>query len=140
MPPDEDSRRILPELVRRIVEAGLDRLAEGPENVRQRFGDLKLPKEALTALLAQLDESKAGLYRALSKELRDFLESTNFTEEFVRALTMLSFEIKTEIRLVPNDTGKPRPHVKSNVRVRPNDGKTEPSDARETDTTNDTWK
>jgi hypothetical protein len=127
-------------LVRRIVEAGIERLAEGPENVRQRLGDLKLPKEALTAVLAQLDESKAGLYRALSKELRDFLESTNFTEEFVRALTMLSFEIKTEIRLIPNDSGRPRPHVKSNVRVRPNDGKPEAADSRETDTTNDPGK
>lgn len=115
--PDDDPRRVLPELVRRIFEAGIERLAEGPENVRQRLGDIKLPKEALSALFAQIDEGRSGLYRALTRELRDFLEDTNFTEELVRALTMLSFEIKMEIRLIPNDSGRPRPRVKSNLRV-----------------------
>jgi hypothetical protein len=120
---DERTRleRILPEVVRKVVEAGLDKLSEGPENVRQRLGDLKLPKDALAGVLSQIDESKTGLYRALAKELRDFLESTNFADELVRALTTLSFEIKTEVRLVPNDSGKPRPNVKSNVRVRRGD-------------------
>lgn len=136
-PAEEDPKRVLPELVRRIVEAGIERLAEGPENVRQRLGDIKLPKEAIASLVAQLDEGKSGLYRVLARELRDFLESTNFTEELVRALTMLSFEIKTEIRLIPNDAGKPRPNVKSNVRVRHGDGKPSASAPPEPDPTND---
>ncbi len=118
---DEDRRRlerILPELVRKLVEAGVEKLGEGPENVRQRLGDLRLPKDALTLLLTQLDEGKSGLYRALAKELRDFLESTNFADELVKALTTLSFEIKTEVRLIPNTSGKPRPDMRSKVKVR----------------------
>lgn len=120
---DERTRleKIVPEVVRKVLEAGLDKLSEGPENVRQRLGDLKLPKDALSGVLSQIDESKTGLYRALAKELRDFLESTNFADELVRALTTLSFEIKTEVRLIPNESGKPRPNVKSNVRVRRGD-------------------
>lgn len=126
---EDDAKRVLPELIRKVVEAGIERLAEGPENVRQRLGDLRLPKDALASLLTQLDEGKAGLYRALAKELRDFLESTNFSEEFVAALTKLSFEIKTEVRLIPNDAGRPRPNVKSNVKVRQHrDSQPSPSD------------
>ncbi len=108
-------------MLRKVLEAGLDRLSDGPENVRQRLVDLKLPKEALSGVLSQIDEGKTGIYRALAKELRDFLESTNFADELVRALTTLSFEIKTEVRLIPNDSGKPRPNVRSNVRVRRGD-------------------
>ncbi len=108
----------MPEVVRKALEAGFERLSDGPENVRQRLGDLKLPKEALNGVLSQIDEGKTGIYRALAKELRDFLESTNFADELVRALTTLSFEIKTEVRLIPNDSGKPRPNVRSNMRVR----------------------
>lgn len=126
---EDDARRVLPELVRRILEAGLERLGEGPENVRQRLGDLKLPKEALSSLLTQIDEGKSGLYRALTRELREFLEDTNFTEELVRALTMLSFEIKMEIRLIPNESGSPRPRVKSNLRVRHDERQTSPTEA-----------
>lgn len=108
-------------MLRKVLEAGLDRLSEGPENVRQRLVDLKLPKEALSGVLSQIDEGKTGIYRALAKELRDFLESTNFADELVRALTTLSFEIKTEVRLIPNESGRPRPNVRSNVRVRRGD-------------------
>lgn len=139
-PPEEEAKRVLPELIRKVVEAGLERLAEKPEGVRQRLGDLKLPKDALAALLTQIDEGKSGLYRAVAKELRDFLENTNFTEEFVRALTMLSFEIKTEIRLIPNDAGKARPQVKHNVRVRHDDGTAANAEPDLSETTNDPGK
>jgi hypothetical protein len=98
---DADRRRlerVIPELVKRILEVGLDKLSEGPENVRRVVGDLKLPREALGSILSQLDETKSGLYRVVAKEVRDILEQTSFADEIVRALTSLSFEIRTEVR------------------------------------------
>jgi hypothetical protein len=56
----------LPEVVRKALEAGFERLSDGPENVRQRLGDLKLPKDALNGVLSQIDEGKTGIYRALA--------------------------------------------------------------------------
>jgi hypothetical protein len=105
-------------LLKRLVE-GLDRFAEG-KDMRQRISELKLPKEVLTLLLAQLEESKNGLYRALAKELRDFLEQTNFAEELSQALTKLTFEIRTEVRFVPSKLDPKdgvKPQVKANVKV-----------------------
>jgi len=99
--------RAVPEIVKRAVEravdAGMDRLSEGPENLRQFVGDLKLSKEALHYLYSQIDETKSGLYRVVAKEIRDVLEQTNLADEIAKVLTKLSFEIKTEIRFVPND-------------------------------------
>ncbi|MFW2390404.1 MAG: hypothetical protein ACN4G0_18860, partial [Polyangiales bacterium] len=43
----------------------------------------------------------------------DFLEATDIAGEFYRALTSLSFEVKTEIRFIPNDAGGVRPQVKA---------------------------
>ena len=37
------------------------------------------------------------------KEIRDVLEHTQFADEISKALTKLSFEIRTEIRFIPND-------------------------------------
>jgi hypothetical protein len=120
--PDADRRRlerVIPELVKRILEVGLDKLSEGPENVRRVVGDLKLPREALGSILSQLDETKSGLYRVVAKEVRDILEQTSFADEIVRALTALSFEIRTEVRFIPNDARtRPTPEVRSKVQVR----------------------
>lgn len=113
------AERLVPELIKRLIE-GIDRFAEG-KDMRQRVSELKLPKEALALLLSQLEESKNGLYRALAKELRDFLEQTNFTEELVAALTKLTFEIRTEIRFVPSQAGQGEgvtPEVRAKVNVK----------------------
>lgn len=111
--------RIIPDLVKRLVEVGLERLSDGPDSVRRVMGELKLPREALSSILSQLDETKTGLYRVVAKEVRDFLEQTSFADEITRALTALSFEIKTEVRFVPNDArGRPTPDVRSKVTVK----------------------
>jgi len=113
--------RILPELIKRILEAGYEKIAEGPENVRHFIGEMKLPKEALSLIFAQMDETKNGLYRVVAGEIRDFLEHTNLAEELTNVLTTLSFEVKTEVRFIPNDakvSGLPKPEVRARVRMK----------------------
>lgn len=113
--------RILPELIKRILEAGYEKIAEGPENVRHFIGEMKLPKEALSVIFTQIDETKNGLYRVVAGEIRDFLEHTNLAEELAKVLTTLSFEVKTEVRFIPNDArvnGLPKPDVRARVRMK----------------------
>src|SRR5262249_49479147 len=57
-------------------------------------------------LYTQIDDTKNGLYRVVAKEIRDVLEHTKFADELTAALTKLSFEIKTEIRFIPNDSAR----------------------------------
>src|SRR5690242_19766741 len=84
---------------------------------------MKLPKEILSLVLSQLDETKTGLYRVVARETRDFLEHTNIAEEVARVLTTLSFEVKTEVRFIPNDSRLgATPDVRSRVRVKKADG------------------
>jgi len=94
---------ILKRVVERAVESGASRLAEGPENLRNFVQEMKLPKEVLHYLYQQIDDTKNGLYRVVAKEIRDVLEQTQFADELTKVLTKLSFEIKTEIRFIPND-------------------------------------
>lgn len=123
---DKDSERrrfverLLPELIKRFVEAGVVKLTEGPENLRHFVHEMRLPKDVASYLFSQIDDTKNGLYRAVAREIRDFLEHTNLTEEISGVLTKLSFEIKTEIRFVPNDASSkvlPKPEVKSSVAI-----------------------
>jgi hypothetical protein len=113
--------RAVREVVRKVLEAGYEKLSGGPENVRDFVREMKLPKEALGLLLAQLDETKTGVYRVVAKEVRDFLEHSNLADELARVLTTLSFEIKTEVRFIPNDArpgARPVPDVRSKVNVK----------------------
>jgi hypothetical protein len=130
--------RVMPEILKRVVEraveSGASRLAEGPENLRNFVQDMKLPKEALHYLYQQIDDTKNGLYRVVAKEIRDVLEQTRFADELTQVLTKLSFEIKTEIRFIPNDASTrkgdgddegadvsrnfPKPEVSSQVSVK----------------------
>lgn len=120
--------------VERAVESGVGRLAEGPEKIGHLMGEMKLPKEVLSYLYTQIDDTKTGMYRVVAKEIRDVLEHTEFADVLTKALTKLSFEIRTEIRFVPNEAapkqagegespteaqqGLPKPEVTAHVSVK----------------------
>src|SRR5688500_9815550 len=98
---------VIPEIVRRAVEIGVEKAQEAPDNVKQFVSDLKMPKEIAHVVFQQIDETKNGLFRVVAKEIRDFLEHTNFAGEMTKVLTTVQFEVNTTIRFTPND-GKSR--------------------------------
>ena len=136
----KDSRRrrlegVIPEIVRRAVELGVEKAQEAPDNLKSFVGDLKVPKEIAHYLLTQIDETKNGLFRVVAKEIRDFLEHTNFAGEVQKLLTTVQFEVNTTIRFTPND-GRPKGQPKDKDKDRDDDdgGDDEPgatSSARE---------
>jgi hypothetical protein len=109
--------RVLPELIKRVLDVGYGKITEGPENVRNFVSELKLPKEVLNLLVTQIEETKNGLYRAVAREIRDFLENTNLSEEMSKVLSSVALEIRTEVRFRPNPSGE-RPEVDSEVTVK----------------------
>jgi hypothetical protein len=105
-PSDTFRRRlegVIPELIKRAVELGVEKAHEAPEAVKQLVGDLKLPKELAGYLFSQVDETKNGLFRIFAKEMRDFLEHTNIAGEMQKVLTTVQFEVNTTIRFRPNE-------------------------------------
>jgi hypothetical protein len=135
-PSDPKRRRlegVIPDLLKRAVEIGVEKATEAPDNLKDFIGGMKVPKEIAHVLMAQVEETKNGLFRVVAKEVRDFLEHTNMAGELQKALTTLQFEISTTIRFKPNDQpegGKEgadtgdgtakltRPEVKTDVHVK----------------------
>lgn len=125
-PEDEDGKRrrrlerLLGGAIRRSlekgIEAGIGTLTKTDSVVRELVGEnVKLPKEIVSYVFAQVDETKNGMVRVVAGEVRDFLQATDIATEFQKALTSLSFEIKTEIRFIPNDAGGVKPEVKAKL-------------------------
>jgi hypothetical protein len=130
---------VIPELIKRAVELGVEKAAEAPDNLKEFVGGMKLPREAAHYLLAQVEETKNGLFRVVAKELREFLEHTNFAGELQKMLTTVQFEISTTIRFKPNDgrtggaegsTKMPKPEVKAEVQLKRGGNEERPRERR----------
>jgi hypothetical protein len=99
---------VIPEILKRAVEIGVEKARESPADVKQFIHDLKVPKEVAHYLFQQIDDTKNGLFRVVAKEIRDFLEHTNFSGEVQKLLTTVQFEVNTTIRFTPNDGREPK--------------------------------
>jgi hypothetical protein len=132
----------LPSLIRRgiekSIEAGLytfEKSVETGDAVREVLSDVKipdlanavgkalheakLPREIASAVLGQIDETKNDVVRIIAREVRDFLDATDLAGEIKAALTSLSFEIRTEVRFIPNEAGTGvRPDVRARGEVK----------------------
>ena len=129
---DHERRRrldsVIPELLKRAVELGVEKAVEAPDNLKEFVGGMKVPREVAHYLLSQVEETKNGLFRVVAKEVRDFLEHTNLGSEMQKMLTTVQFEINTTIRFKPNEGATdaedgeeqklPKPEVKSQVTMK----------------------
>lgn len=107
-PEPEPNRRgrlegFIPDIVKRTFYAGLGAVFTTEEGIRKIASDLKLPKDVANYLIQSAASTKDEMFRVVGKELRGFLETVNISGELQKLLTSLSFEIKTEIRFIPND-------------------------------------
>jgi hypothetical protein len=108
---------LVPEIIRRTFYAGLGAVFTTEEGMRKMATEFSLPKDVARYLIQGAQSTKDELFRIVAGELRAFLESLNLNEELLRLLTSLSFEIKTEIRFVPNDQKLLKPKIKNRVSV-----------------------
>ena len=125
--------QFMPEIVRKTFYAGLGALFTTEEGIRRIATEMKLPKDVANYLISQAGSSKDDLFRIIGRELRGFLETVNLSGELTKILTAISFEIKTEIRFIPNSESSTgvKPHVKSAVGVKRADKPDKPDDTPE---------
>jgi hypothetical protein len=109
---------LVPEILKRTFYTGLGAVFTTEEGVRRLANEFSLPKDVANYLVQQANSTKRELFRIVAKELRGFLDSLNLSDELRRLLTSLSFEIKTEIRFIPNDAQLVKPQIKNKVAVK----------------------
>jgi hypothetical protein len=93
---------VIPDMIKRAVEIGVEKASEAPENLKELVGGMKVPREMAGYIFSQIEETKNGLLRVVGKEIHDFLEQTNLGHEMQKMLTTVQFEISTTIRFKPN--------------------------------------
>jgi len=128
--------QLVPDLVKKTFAAGMGAVFTTEEGIRRVVGGARdsLP-EVAGYLASSADGAKDKVFEIIARETREFLSNLNLTEEIAKILTTLSFEIKTEIRFIPNSermTGA-EPDVKASVRLKRNDARDDKRDDRKDD-------
>ena len=120
--------RLVPELVKKTFAAGLGAVFSTEEGIR-KIARESLP-EVAGYIASSADGAKDKVFDVIARETREFLANLNVSEEIAKILTTLSFEIKTEIRFIPNSDRfvGAEPDVKASVRVKRQDEKSDKGD------------
>lgn len=108
---------VIRDVVKKTLNQGSGARAVTEEVARALASEMKLPKEVAGYLLSNADNVKNEIMRVVAKEVRGFLESANLGDELARILTSISFEVRTEVRFIPNEDAL-RPSVRSRVGVK----------------------
>jgi len=111
--PREAPRR-MSDTVKKAIKDGFRAARSGSENIRGIVSDA-MPKEIVTYFKGAIDTGRDELVRLVASQTRKFLEGIDVGGEVAKILTSLSFEIKTEIRFIPNDQ-KIKPEIKTTVK------------------------
>jgi hypothetical protein len=111
-------RGLIPDGVKKAILAGVGALFMTEEGARRLARDWKLPKEVIGFIGQQAQSAKEEVLRALSDEIRHFLESESVRRELGRVLEDMTVEVHAEIRLRRSEDGSARPEVSASVRPR----------------------
>ena len=113
---------LVPELVKKTFAAGMGAVFSTEEGIRKIAREVSLP-DVVGYAASSTGAAKDKVFEIVARETREFLANLNLTEEIAKILTTLSFEVKTEIRFIPNSERLigSEPDVKASVKVKRND-------------------
>ena len=112
----------IPELVKKTFTAGMGAVFSTEEGIRRITKEMTLPKDVAGYLASTASSTKDEFVKVIAREVREFLQSVNLSEEIAKMLTTLSFEIKTEIRFIPNESAPKKTHKVKIKRAREDHG------------------
>ncbi len=85
-------------LIRKILDKGLGVLTSTEDNVRSIVSELTLPRELINYFVTQVDRTKSDVVNLIGREVSQFFQATNISEEVVKALSQMEISINAEIK------------------------------------------
>jgi hypothetical protein len=95
--------RILPELIRRGLEAGRGPLEKVSESI--------FPKDLAAQLVAQLVDARSGIVKAVAQEVGRFLRDADIAAELRKVLIGLDVEAQFRLRFKAREDGSLKPQL-----------------------------
>lgn len=95
--------RILPDLIRRGLEAG-----KGPFG---RVSESFFPRDIASTVVAQLGDIRSGVVKAVAQEVGRFLREADIASEIRKVLTGMDVEATVRLRFKAREDGTLKPSV-----------------------------
>ncbi len=89
-----------------VLKKKIESMLKKDSVLKNLVSELKMPREIVTHFMSQIDDTKQAALGVISKEVRLFFENTNLSDELVKLLSQMSFEVSTRIRFVKNEPEK----------------------------------
>jgi hypothetical protein len=109
--------RILPELIRRGLEAGRGPLGKVSESI--------FPREIAASIVAQLGDVRSGIVKAVAQEVGRFLREADIASEVRKVLTGLEVAAQVRLRFNARKDGGLTPDLEIKI-GEPSEPKTQP--------------
>lgn len=97
---DPDSSNKMSDWVKKALLTGVGAVFMTEEGIKNALSDLKMPKNAVLAAVAQADKAKQEVASLIAKEVRGFLDRIAVEDIIQKALAGQSVEITATIRFV----------------------------------------
>lgn len=118
-------------MLKSAIMGGLKTVKWGEENIRAVASEI-INNEKVEAVGSTINGVRNEVVGVAGRELAKYLDRMNLTDELVKVLTAISFEMRTEIRFIPNDQKLVTPDIKTSIRAkRADDGKSKKKKAAE---------
>jgi hypothetical protein len=111
---DDGAAGWVADALKKAFSQGYRSVRASEERLRGMVGEA-MPRELLNYAKGAVDKGRDELVRVIGNQTRRFLEGIDVGGEIAKILTLLSFEIRTEIRFIPNDQ-KLKPSIRTTIR------------------------
>ncbi len=99
------STRVLGDLAKKALMTGIGAVFMSEDSLRTQLSEMKLPKEAMGAVINTADKTKKEIIDVVARETRAFLSRLEVEKMVSRMLVGTTIEINTRIRIVPKEDG-----------------------------------
>ena len=110
------------ERLRKAIASRVQRVLSSEEGVKAVVNAV-VPRELIASTLEQVDGARNEAVAIVGREMRNFLEHLDVGEEIAKILTSVSFEVRLEVRFIPNEDGSLKASVRGSGRPRAGDSK-----------------
>jgi hypothetical protein len=100
------STRVLGDLAKKALMTGIGAVFMSEDSLRSQLAEMKLPKEAMGAVINTADKTKKEIIDVVARETRAFLSRLEVEKMVSRMLVGTTIEINTRIRIVPKEDGQ----------------------------------
>jgi hypothetical protein len=91
--------RILPELIRRGLEVGREKVSES------------LPRDFAAQVVSQIGDVRSGIVKAVAQEVGRFLREADIASEIRKVLTGLNVEAQVKLKFTQHEDGSLKPNL-----------------------------